>query len=595
MQRRRAVQTVAVALSVLIGAPLTAQHPAGAAPGSSLTVRQSGEGSVVLTWRHGDRSPLTQQVDVYDSSGTRRKVRTLRPDIAATTATVKGLTAGRRYLFQLSTTKPNSRANTYLQLVARPASPKKLRVDWVDDEMLVTWSPTKEGTNVALVVSGDNDYRRDFAVSGSSSGVRVAGADPSSVYRITAIASNAAGMSGPVRVISQPAVPSAPTVVATAQGTGRVQLRWSGSSAASWRLTIKSPGSARDGELLTLDGSRDSALLERLTPGRTYRFVLVGINSLGLGKSSTSDPVTVLSPVLPPVAVTAVAGDGSVALTWGPGAGDPPSSYRISWRAGASGPFTANRTVSGTTTTINGLTNERLHQFLVEALDQAGESAAAPVVSATPQPAPVTPTPTPSPTADPTPSPTPSPTASPGPTPSPTPTTSTATWLSVSSGDSSLQVTWSSTAAVIEWQVKGSSTWESVTAPTAPLLLEGLVNGTTYTLRPLNSTLVVIGPAVDATPTGPPTAVRDLSVEARHSELALSWTPPANNGGSALTDIVVTWRGADRVGETTLSADATSFVVTGLTNGTNYNVTVTAVNRLGYGPLSAATGIPTGN
>lgn len=593
MQRRRAVQAAAFALSVLIGAPVTAQHPAGAATGSSLTVRQSGEGTVALTWRHGDRLPLTQMVEVYDSSGTRRKVRTLRPDITATTATVKGLTAGRRYLFQLSTTKPNSRANTYLQLVARPASPKKLRVDWVDDEMLITWSPTKESTNVALVVSGENGYRRDFAVSGSSSGVRVAGADPSSVYRITAIASNAAGLSGPVRVISQPAVPSAPVLEATAQGTGRVQLRWSGSSAASWRLTITSPGSARDGELITLEGSRDSVLLDRLTPGRTYRFVLVGINSLGLGKSSTSDPVTVLSPVLPPAAVTAVAGDGSVALTWGPGAGNPPAMYRVSWRAGASGPFTANRTVSGTATTITGLVNERLHQFLVEALDQAGESAAAPVVSATPQAGYTAPTPTPTPTPDPTPSPTASPTASPAPTPSPT--TAPATWLTVSAGDSSLQATWSGTVAVIEWQVKGSSTWESIAAPVSPLLLEGLVNGTTYTLRPLNATLVTIGPAVDATPTGPPTTLRDLAVETRHSELALSWALPANNGGSALTEIVVTWRGADRIGETTLSPDATSFVVTGLTNGTNYNVTVTAVNRLGYGPLSAATGVPTGN
>ena len=73
-------------------------------------------------------------------------------------------------------------------------------------------------------------------------------------------------------------------------------------------------------------------------------------------------------------------------------------------------------------------------------------------------------------------------------------------------------------------------------------------------------------------------------------QVALTWTAPASNGGSAITGYRVT----PFIGTTaqtamlTGSTATTSFTVTGLTNGTAYTFTVAAINAVGTGADSAA-------
>ncbi len=95
-----------------------------------------------------------------------------------------------------------------------------------------------------------------------------------------------------------------------------------------------------------------------------------------------------------------------------------------------------------------------------------------------------------------------------------------------------------------------------------------------------------------STTPGAPTGV---SASPAGSQAQVSWTPPSNNGGSAITSYTITpYIGSSAQSTTTVNnGAATSAVVTGLTNGTAYTFTVTASNTNGPGTASSASGAVT--
>jgi hypothetical protein len=90
---------------------------------------------------------------------------------------------------------------------------------------------------------------------------------------------------------------------------------------------------------------------------------------------------------------------------------------------------------------------------------------------------------------------------------------------------------------------------------------------------------------------GAPTAV---SAVARDASATVSFTAPVNDGGSAVTGYTITPYIAG-VAQTpqTFNSTATTESVTGLTSGTAYTFKVAAINDVGTGPDSAATGAVT--
>ncbi len=99
------------------------------------------------------------------------------------------------------------------------------------------------------------------------------------------------------------------------------------------------------------------------------------------------------------------------------------------------------------------------------------------------------------------------------------------------------------------------------------------------------------GPTAPDAPTG-------LTATPASTQMGLSWTAPASNGGSALTDYLVEYKLASEPTTWTTFSDgtstSTSTTVTGLTNALSYNFRVSAINAVGTStPSSTATATPT--
>ena len=109
--------------------------------------------------------------------------------------------------------------------------------------------------------------------------------------------------------------------------------------------------------------------------------------------------------------------------------------------------------------------------------------------------------------------------------------------------------------------------------------MNGLTSGTAYrfTVTATNELGTSPSSAISnsVTAKGAPAAPTGVSVTPGNGQATVSWTAPAWNGGSAITDYSVS------LGGQTCSTSRTSCVVTGLTNGQAATGTVTATNAYG--------------
>jgi hypothetical protein len=147
-----------------------------------------------------------------------------------------------------------------------------------------------------------------------------------------------------------------------------------------------------------------------------------------------------------------------------------------------------------------------------------------------------------------------------------------------------------------KYSLDGGATWttRSPVSTLSPVIISGLVNGTTYSVSIRAVSLVSDGTAstaVSATPASVPnaptigtaTAIAGLSA-------TVTWTAPAN-GGSPITGYTIN---AYRSGSTAVArtgtalSSAVSGSISGLTSGTSYTFKVLAKNVIGSSALSNA-------
>ncbi len=182
-------------------------------------------------------------------------------------------------------------------------------------------------------------------------------------------------------------VPGAPAAVSATPGDSSAVVTWTapaetgGSPITGYTVTSSPPGG-------TPVVSGTMATVPALTNGTPYTFTVVATNAAGdSAPSAPSSAVTPRTTPGAPTAVSATAGDGSVAVTWTAptdNGGSPITKYTVT-----SSP--ENKTAvtpdgSTLTATVSGLTNGTAYTFTVVATNAAGDgSPSAASTSATPQ------------------------------------------------------------------------------------------------------------------------------------------------------------------------------------------------------------------
>ncbi len=291
-----------------------------------------------------------------------------------------------------------------------------------------------------------------------------------------------------------------------------------------------------------------------------------------LNLASALEPPTVPGA---PTDVSATAGDGQATVSWTPPEDDGHSDiteYTITTYEGSNPTGTTTASGSATSKTVAGLTNGTTYTFTVYATNGVGDG----------------------PESDPSNAVTPEEATVPG----------APTDVSATAGDASATVSWTPPAddggsAITEYTIttyEGSNPTGTTTASGSATskTVTGLTNGTTYTFTVYATNDAGDGPESDpsnaVTPLGPPGAPTGVSASAGDASATVSWTAPADDGGSAITSYTITtYDGSTPVKTTSAGASATSKTVNGLTNGTTYTFTVYATNDVGDGPESSAT------
>jgi hypothetical protein len=258
-------------------------------------------------------------------------------------------------------------------------------------------------------------------------------------------------------------------------------------------------------------------------------------------------------------------GDGQIVLTWlAPGfLGDPSlTDYAIDYKPTSTSTWSiyADSVSVSTTFTVIGLINGSAYNFRVSAINATGQGDASNIATATPATIPGAPTIS---------------------TTTPGNTSVSVSFILTNDGGSAI-------TAYTVTSIPGGIQSIDVASP---ILVSGLTNGTPYTFTMTATNAVGTGPisatsspaVTPATVPGEPTAVTPTAGD---RQVSLSWSAPASNGGSEITDYVIDYKiNSDsvwsQVGHT--ESTSTAIIATGLTNGSLYDFRISARNDMGVG------------
>ena len=538
----------------------------------------AGNQQVTLSWTAGsDNGSAITQYQYQQNGGSWAAI--ANSGASTTSHTVTGLTKGTEYKFKVRAKNTHGDGAASAEVKATPVGPPEqpTGLTATDGDQQVTLSWTAPANNGGSAIT-EWDYQQD---GGSWTAIANSGADTTShtvtgltngteyTFKVRAVNTHGDGAESAAKKATPATTPAAPTGLSatdTDQASGAVKLTWTAPTTTGGSAITGYKYSKDNGTNWSTTGTTTASYTATgLTNGTAYTFKVRAVNRKGDGTASaaaTATPTTVPSA---PRSLTAAPTSGQVrqvALSWTAPAntgGAAITGYEYQQNEGS-------WTGAGTTTsyTVTGLTNGTKYTFTVRAVNRKGNGAASDSASAT------------------------------------TPTTPDApTNLSATDADQEVTLSWTAPTETGGLAITGyqysqddGENWTAVpnsNATTTSYTVDSLTNGTEYTfkVRAVNAAGEgAASAAVTATPATTPDAPT-LTVIASNKQVRLSWTAGSNNG-AAITEWEYQQNGGSWQDIPNSGADTTSYLVTDLTNGTEYTFTVRAVNRKGEGAASAA-------
>ena len=494
------------------------------------------------------------------------------PDGITTTATVTGLGYGKTYTFTVIATNSlgNSSGSVPTLPITTPSIPdppsitgatlgnESVSISWIPPVFygvypILSYRVTSTPENVTKVV----DYTINSTI--------INGLTNGTSYTFVVIATNLMGNSSgsiPSSPVTPSTVPLRPRNVVGTFGNQQVIVSWDaptsdGGAAITSYTATRSPGNVT---ITTINGSTRTVTFTGLTNGTAYTFTVFATNLDG--NSLESDPSAAVIPATTPGAptsVTGTVGNTQVPVSWVAPVSNGGASI-INYRVTSSpGGFTATTPDGITTTaTVTGLTNGTSYTFTVIATNIAGNSSSSVASSAI------------------------IPATFPGPP----------TSLTGSLGNMSANLSWTAPVsnggyAISSYTVTSNPGAFSTTTANGSItsaIVSGLTNGSSYTFTVIATTFfgnsVASSPSAAIVPGAVPSAPTNVTGVYGNTQVTVSWTASASNGGRSIISYTVTSTPGG-ITATTPDGNTTTAIVTGLTNGTPYTFVVVATNSLG--------------
>jgi fibronectin type 3 domain-containing protein len=382
--------------------------------------------------------------------------------------------------------------------------------------------------------------------------------------------------------------PSAPQSLAATAGSGSVSLTWAaptsngGAAITGYNVYRGTSAGGESATPVATNVATTSFTDSGLVNGTAYYYTVAAVNSAGTSPRSneaSATPVLVQATVpSAPQSLVATSGNDSVGISWSAPAsngGSPITGYDV-YRGTNPGSESATplaTNVAATSYTDTSAQNGTTYYYTVAAVNAVGVSAQSNEASATPHAS----------------------------------VPSAPSGLVASGGNGSVVLSWAVPAndgnsPITGYDVyKGTSPGAESATPLATNVATtaftdtGVVNGTTYYYKVAAVNGIGLSPQsaeASATPSQPatvPSAPQGLTATGGNGTASLSWSAPASNGGAAVTGYDVyrgTSPGAESGTPAATNVTGTTFTDTGLTNGTTYYFTVTALNAVGMSPPS---------
>lgn len=324
-------------------------------------------------------------------------------------------------------------------------------------------------------------------------------------------------------------IPGKPTNISVNPGNSQISLTWTaptdtgGSPITGYMITYTTDSwTTSHGKI---SGTSTSTTITGLTNGHTYSFRVYSINSIGTSTTydSTGGFIPMTNPGVP-LSFIATLGNGEVSLSWSPptdNGGFSLINYIINYTDPIDESHHHNYPLAtDVSCNITGLTNGQSYTFSICAQNSAGLISTDASANATPMTTPTAPR-----------------------------------NVVTTAGNGQVLVAWSAPTDnggstiinyIIEYKNDTEPTWHT-TDPIVPQLpsygasisVIGLTNGQLYNFKvaAINSmgtgsysTSVQATPFIPSKPTAP--TITNVNVDITNSHLVLTWTPPANTGGT---------------------------------------------------------------